>query len=150
MLRFMRKSRFSDEQLGTFLLGCRDSTEREYWEPHPDLPLMVSNLGGLRRLNGRSLHPYPSKGYPTVDIRGRHRRVHHLVLETFIGPRPPGLQCCHWDGVKTNNRLMNLRWDTPGANGQDAMRHHRERARRAFNHRQDLALQRIREGVTRS
>jgi hypothetical protein len=37
------------------------------------------------------------------------RYVHHLVLEAFVGPRPEGLVCCHWDGDPGNNRLENLR-----------------------------------------
>jgi hypothetical protein len=139
-------ARFSDEQLATFLLGCRYSTEQEYWEPHPDYPeLMVSNLGGVRR-NGKPVHLSPHNGYLRITIAGQVHRVHRLVLETFIGPCPPGLQCCHWDGVRTNNRLMNLRWDTPGANGADARRHRRERERVAFNRFCEDAL----EGATRA
>src|SRR3954468_21881101 len=51
------------------------------------------------------------------------RYVHHLVLEAFVGPRPPGLVCCHWDGDPSNNRLANLRWDTHQANMDDMLRH---------------------------
>src|SRR4051794_35697091 len=39
------------------------------------------------------------------------RYIHHLVLDAFVGPRPPGLICCHWDGDPANNHLENLRWD---------------------------------------
>jgi hypothetical protein len=53
------------------------------------------------------------------------RPVHRLVLEAFAGPRPPGMICCHWDGDPGNNRLGNLRWDTPKANSADALRHGR-------------------------
>jgi hypothetical protein len=46
--------------------------------------------------------------------------VHVLVLTAFAGPRPPGLQACHFpDGTKSNNALANLRWDTPASNCQD-------------------------------
>lgn len=50
------------------------------------------------------------------------RRVHVLVLEAFVGPRPPGLEGCHWDDDKDNNHLENLRWDTRSANMQDMLR----------------------------
>ncbi len=50
-------------------------------------------------------------------------RVHRLVLEAFVGLRPDGLECCHEDGDKTNNRLGNLRWDTKLANAADKKRH---------------------------
>jgi hypothetical protein len=52
------------------------------------------------------------------------RLVHHLVLEAFIGPRPEGMECCHFpDRNPANNQIDNLRWDTPTANGNDAARH---------------------------
>lgn len=49
--------------------------------------------------------------------------IHRLVLETFIGPCPPGHQGCHNDGNGTNNRLGNLRWDTPKNNMADRIAH---------------------------
>lgn len=50
--------------------------------------------------------------------------VHRLVLEAFVGPCPEGMEACHDpDPDPTNNRLDNLRWDTPKANGQDRIRH---------------------------
>lgn len=52
-----------------------------------------------------------------------NRLVHRLVLEAFIGPCPQGLVCCHNDGDPRNNRIENLRWDTPKANSDDALRH---------------------------
>jgi len=52
-----------------------------------------------------------------------HRRyIHHLVLEAFVGPRPPGTECCHRNDIKTDNRLENLRWDTSSANMYDRVR----------------------------
>jgi hypothetical protein len=57
--------------------------------------------------------------------RRQSRSVHLLVLEAFIGPCPPGLEACHWDGDATNNHLDNLRWDTRAANTADMMRHGR-------------------------
>ena len=44
-------------------------------------------------------------------------------METFVGLRPPGLICCHWDGDPANNRLENLRWDTYKSNCEDMLRH---------------------------
>jgi hypothetical protein len=40
-------------------------------------------------------------------------RVHRLVLLTFVGPCPKGMESCHGDGIKSNNCLTNLRWGTP-------------------------------------
>jgi hypothetical protein len=57
----------------------------------------------------------------TVEIDGRHimRTVHSIIALTFIGPRPDGLDVCHNDGDKTNNRADNLRYDTREGNLAD-------------------------------
>ena len=57
------------------------------------------------------------------DGRANTVYVHHLVMFAFIGPRPVGMECCHYDGDPTNNRLENLRWDTPAGNAADKKRH---------------------------
>lgn len=51
--------------------------------------------------------------------------VHRLILEAFIGPCPDGMEGCHFDDDPSNNRLTNLRWDTPKANKADAFRNGR-------------------------
>jgi hypothetical protein len=50
------------------------------------------------------------------------RLVHHLVLESFVGPRPEGLLGLHWDDNAANNYVSNLRWGTYSENGFDAVR----------------------------
>ena len=49
--------------------------------------------------------------------------VHRLVLEAFVGIRPPGQECRHLDGNPENNRLENLCWGTPTENQGDRVRH---------------------------
>lgn len=51
------------------------------------------------------------------------RKVHQLVAEAFIGPRPEGQQTRHLDGNHQNNRLSNLAYGTPSQNRQDQMQH---------------------------
>lgn len=51
--------------------------------------------------------------------------VHRLVLESFTGPAPEGMECLHIDGDKTNNHLDNLRWGTRQENILDIVRHGR-------------------------
>ena len=58
-----------------------------------------------------------------VDGKPKLRRVHHLVLEAFEGPRPLEMQGCHNDGVATNNHIPNLRWDTMQSNADDRESH---------------------------
>jgi len=49
--------------------------------------------------------------------------VHRLVLEAFVGPCPPGMECRHLDGDTSNNRLANLCWGSPRENAADRHRH---------------------------
>ncbi len=67
-------------------------------------------------------------GYKMVRLRDtnrtpRHRAVHQVVLEAFIGPRPIGHVAAHNNGVRLDNRLSNLRWATPLENRLDRYRH---------------------------
>lgn len=49
----------------------------------------------------------------------QYRLVHRLVLLAFVGPCPPGMQCCHFpDRDPGNNRLCNLMWGTPTTNSK--------------------------------
>jgi hypothetical protein len=135
--------RFTDDELQVFLRGCTTGTE--YWQPHPDYAdVLVSNLGGVQR-DGVPLKRWPSGkgGYPAVMVRGRRRLVHHLVLETFISHRPPGLETCHWDGRASNACLMNIRWDTHLMNMADRRRHVAERRALAYQQRGPTVLQQL-------
>jgi len=94
----------------------------------------VSTLGGVRRANnprsgtlkrGDLLKPVMTGcGYVTVGLckNGTVRRysVHRLVLESFIGMCPVGMECNHKDTTKTNNRLDNLEWITKSENVRHA------------------------------
>lgn len=67
-----------------------------------------------------------ASGYESVWLTEKGKRtaftVHTLVLMAFVGPSN-GLQCCHGDGDPLNNKLSNLRWDTPKANSADRLAH---------------------------
>lgn len=86
----------------------------------------VSNLGNLRRSNTmRLLKPETLRtGYYScrVTIGSRkdrkHILIHKAVAETFIGPRPSGLEINHKNGIKTDNRASNLEYCTPHENQQ--------------------------------
>jgi hypothetical protein len=94
----------------------------------------VSNSGinaGLNRpllktptiINGRA----DKRGYPQFllsDInKKRHNvRAHTLVMQTFVGLPDEYQVVCHFDDVKTNNHLDNLRYDTQKQNLLDAKR----------------------------
>jgi transposase-like protein/DNA-binding XRE family transcriptional regulator len=53
----------------------------------------------------------------------REFKVHRLVLNAFLGKCPNGMEGCHNDGNKCNNRIDNLRWDTRSSNISDAYAH---------------------------
>jgi hypothetical protein len=57
--------------------------------------------------------------------RVRQAYVHSLILETFVGPCPSGMESCHWDDEGLNNSVDNLRWGTRKENTQDAIRNGR-------------------------
>lgn len=121
-----------------------DATQSERWLPvvGSDGFYEVSDQGRVRSVprlitkrDGRT-QPVPGRilklgfdtyGYPIITVRGNGRKstrtVHQLVLIAFVGPKPEGMECCHNDGNRTNNRLSNLRWDTKKSNALDAVRH---------------------------
>jgi hypothetical protein len=91
----------------------------------------VSSLGRVRSLYfdpPRMLRTPPNNhGYPfvTICVDGHklNRRVHQLVTEAFIGPRPEGLVIRHLDGNKLNNASSNLTYGTAVENAQDCISH---------------------------
>jgi hypothetical protein len=65
-----------------------------------------------------------SDGYRLHSLYDSERTKRtYLVLRAFVGPCPPGMECCHNDGNRANNHLSNLRWDTPKENQADSRRH---------------------------
>jgi hypothetical protein len=86
--------------------------------------------GGLRGHDyvkqGRVLIPYrqPKSGYLVVSLSNGTKhvvRVHTLVLEAFVGPRPDGLEACHGPNGADDNSRGNLRWDTSSAKSLDTV-----------------------------
>jgi HNH endonuclease/NUMOD4 motif/Helix-turn-helix len=112
----------------------------EQWRPIPDYEGMyeVSDHGRVRSLDrmvyagngrdrfarGRMLKLIEGGHYLFVMLRdgsgkATPRRVHRLVLEAFVGPRPAGMECRHLDGVRRNCHLDNLACGTRAENDQD-------------------------------
>ena len=100
----------------------------------------ISNLGKVRSLsrfhrtdkNYSSIGYYQKEkclkpgtdgwGYNYVSIKGKNKRIHRLVAETFI-PNPNNYeQVNHIDGNKQNNRMDNLEWCTREYNMQEAFK----------------------------
>lgn len=97
----------------------------------------VSSMGRVRSLDradglgrkakGRVLkfRPLPN-GRPRVNLSRngiiRDAYPYRLVLEAFVGPCPPGMECLHWDDDPNNNDVSNLRWGTRTDNMRDMSR----------------------------
>jgi hypothetical protein len=100
-------------------------------DPIPGFPgYFACRLGVIFSNRGSGVkYPKPlkaetdSSGYLRIELhKNGHiykRRVHRLILETYIGPRPPGDETRHLNSVKTDNRLSNLRWGTHAENARD-------------------------------
>lgn len=93
-------------------------------------PVMKS---GTRLVRERILKPWRflRKGKVLalgVDLSKNNKvkkfHIHKLVLTSFVGPCPDGMEACHFpDRDVTNNRLDNLRWDTHSNNEADKLIH---------------------------
>lgn len=81
--------------------------------------------------DGKSLRKLKTRvhkdGYIVISFWQNKKRitkkVHKLLLETFVGPCPANMESCHNDGNSTNNNLSNLRWDTKSNNSKDRIGH---------------------------
>lgn len=99
-----------------------DGTTWSCWAYNGRNPRRLSN-------DWKRMKPTPDgDGYLSVglyrDGKARRRKIHLLVIETFIGPRPSsGLQACHENGVVSDCRRLNLRWDTGAGNQRDRLKH---------------------------
>lgn len=91
------------------------------------LDRLINRNGRPATLRGTELHASvnPVTGYASVNLWRdgvrRYRHVHRLVAETFLGDPLPGQEVCHANGVREDNRLVNLRWGTSGENHLDAV-----------------------------
>lgn len=116
-------------------------TADELWRPVPGYEgaYEVSSQGRVRSLErldsrghkrrGKLLSAGSSgrEGRLTVSLADngamRTHWVHQIVLMAFVGPRPAGMEACHWNGDPRDNRVENLRWGTRRENTLDRVRH---------------------------
>lgn len=77
-----------------------------------------------KRLKG-GVYPHTRYEYTVFseDSKRFWFQVHRLVLLAFVGPCPEGMEACHNNGDRRDNRLENLRWDTRRKNIQDREKH---------------------------
>jgi len=113
---------FTPDKYEVSTLGRIRTKKQRYGRPRKATGKRV-DLAEYRYLNGR-----PDRvGYIQVDLfdkdSNRYKaRIHNIVMQTFVGYPEDGQVVCHYDDVKNNNKLSNLRYDTQKANSSDKRR----------------------------
>ena len=110
----------------------RDLGEGQKWIPGFEGRYVADKLGNIWSYCRKQPFILRSKdngrGYYTVSLsqgkkKYKHLLVHRLILQTFIGPCPEGMECRHLDGTRDNNCLENLEWGTLSQNQIDRHGH---------------------------
>ena len=105
--------------------------DRETWAPYPkDARYSVSTFGRVRREVKVNRWPpglcslsVSKRGYYRTCVGGKVVNVHRIVAEAFLD-NPRGLsEIAHGNGIKTDNRVGNLRWATRKENSDDIDAH---------------------------
>jgi len=111
---------------------CQSSTAVEYraipgypgYRVGDDGSVWTSKILGSRRLGPwKQMSPLYNKGYQRIMLSRQNKTklfwIHRLVLELFVGPRPPHNEARHLDNNRTNNHVTNLAWGTRAENDAD-------------------------------
>lgn len=105
----------------------------------------VNERGEVFGPRGKLKPQLTAKGYHRVCMRNngktKYASVHSLVLEAFVCRRPKGKQACHYNGIKTDNQVSNLRWGTCAENYQDKIRHGKDQNGERHGHHKLTANQ---------
>ena len=140
----------------------------ENWRPIPGWEgyYEVSDLGCVRSVertirfaDGRERF-YPALlrathvdgfGYQKVTLKraGVNQRVlvHQAVAAAWLGLRPEGLEVCHNNGQRTDNRACNLRYGTRAENAADSIKHGTHRRARKITDEEVTEIRRLRGHV---
>lgn len=102
----------------------------EIWKKYPgrEVPYMISTMGRVIGPKGFVLKQQrmkKDKGYLSVCLTQPRATtsVHKMVAETFLGPRPEGMEVSHENGNSEDNRLENISYQTRSANNMQKHEH---------------------------
>lgn len=90
----------------------------------------ITRSNGWRQSFSQKIRPLQVHGTGHLAIKiqyvqgalGKPRLVHQLIAESFIGPKPEGMEVRHKNDVKTDNRSSNLEYGTHSQNAFDSVR----------------------------
>ena len=91
---------------------------KERWKAIPGFSdCEISTYGRVwswKGYEGKIMKPGSIHGYQNIILRFGCKPfgflVHRLVLETFVGPCPEGMECDHINTIRDDNKRKNLRW----------------------------------------
>jgi len=104
----------------------------ENWRPVKGFPsYFVSDLGrvlSIKRSKPKILKPKRTykkylRGTFYKGNKPIEKYIHRIVLVAFKGEAPPGTQASHLNGIRDDNRSVNLIWETPKQNCQRKRNH---------------------------
>jgi hypothetical protein len=117
-----RNGSFKPDKYEVSNLGRVRTKKQRYGKPRKDTGKRA-DLSEYRYLSGRN----DGVGYIQYELydaesNRKNIRGHVLVMQAFVGAPGKGQVVCHYDDVKNNNQLTNLRYDTQKANLADMVR----------------------------
>ena len=117
-----RNGLFKPDKYEVSNLGRVRTKKQRYGKPRKDTGKRA-DLSEYRYLSGRN-DGVGYIQYELYDAKSNRKNIrgHVLVMQAFVGAPGKGQVVCHYDDVKNNNQLTNLRYDTQKANLADMVR----------------------------